>query len=88
MTLCGMDPAHYNGPITYAPVKAQDYWRIEMAAVTVEGIVITTTADAIVDTGTSLLTGPTDAIRQVRGTTIASISPLETPREPEEAPKH
>ena len=77
MTVCGTDPVHYNvnsqvislyslkGPITYAPVKSKDYWRISMDGLSIVGENITGTVDAILDTGTSLITGPTEEVLKV-----------------------
>ena len=53
------------GPITYAPLKAKDYWRISLNSVSVTGTQVSGKVDAIVDTGTSLLAGPTDPIKQI-----------------------
>jgi cathepsin D len=66
LTLCGMDPSHYTGPIAWENLKSTDYWRINLGAVTVTGTQITGPVDAIVDTGTSLMTGPTDQIKQIQ----------------------
>ncbi|PAV55667.1 hypothetical protein WR25_01524 [Diploscapter pachys] len=67
MTLCGMDPAHYTGPIAWEPLVAEDYWRIKLGAVAINGVTYTDgPVDSIVDTGTSLLTGPTEAIKKIQ----------------------
>ncbi len=58
MTLCGIDPNHYQGTITWTPLTAEDYWSINMDSLTIGTTAITnTTASAIVDTGTSLIIG-------------------------------
>ncbi|KIH50482.1 eukaryotic aspartyl protease [Ancylostoma duodenale] len=50
MTLCGMDPAHYKGSIAWEPLISEDYWRIKLGAVSIQG--------------TSYTNGPVDAIIQ------------------------
>ncbi|ETN82237.1 eukaryotic aspartyl protease [Necator americanus] len=67
MTLCGTDPAHYKGSIAWEPLVSEDYWRIKLGSVTIDGTTYTNgPVDSIVDTGTSLLTGPTDAIKKIQ----------------------
>ncbi|PIO61280.1 eukaryotic aspartyl protease [Teladorsagia circumcincta] len=66
LTLCGTNSAHYKGPIAWVPLTREDYWRINLDAVAVQGLPITyEQASAIVDTGTSLLYGPSDAIQRI-----------------------
>ncbi|KAK6014804.1 hypothetical protein OSTOST_19804, partial [Ostertagia ostertagi] len=65
LTLCGTNPAHYKGPLVWAPVVVEKYWQIEMGPVYVGRMPMTNgTAQAIVDTGTSIIAGPTDVINQ------------------------
>ncbi|PIO73411.1 hypothetical protein TELCIR_04615 [Teladorsagia circumcincta] len=66
MTLCGMDPSHYQGPIAWEPLTVEDYWRINLRGVSIQDYTIAYgPISAIVDTGTSLIAGPTDAIQTV-----------------------
>lgn len=64
----GVDPQHYTGDHIYVPVSREGYWQFEMGDFVVgdhstgycaEG------CDAIIDSGTSLLAGPTTIIAQV-----------------------
>jgi cathepsin D len=66
MTLCGTDPAHYKGTIAWENLTKEDYWRIQMGGLKVKTTTITGPISAIVDTGTSLLAGPTDQVAQVQ----------------------
>uniref|UniRef100_A0AC35UCP4 Peptidase A1 domain-containing protein n=1 Tax=Rhabditophanes sp. KR3021 TaxID=114890 RepID=A0AC35UCP4_9BILA len=67
MTLCDLDPKHYTGTIAYEPLTAEDYWRINISGVKVGSTVVATgPVSGIVDTGTSLLTGPTAAVNQIQ----------------------
>ena len=69
----GSDPAHYVGNFTYVPVDKQAYWQFEMNEVRVSGRKFCSGGcQAIADTGTSLLAGPsaeTDAINNLLGAT-------------------
>ncbi|KAM5297367.1 napsin-A [Glossophaga mutica] len=65
LVLGGADPAHYIPPLTYVPVTVPAYWQIHMERVKV-GTGLTLCAQgcaAILDTGTSLITGPWEEIR-------------------------
>nr|XP_051687444.1 napsin-A [Oryctolagus cuniculus] len=65
LVLGGADPAHYTPPLTFVPVTVPAYWQIHMQRVEV-GTQLTLCAQgcaAILDTGTSLITGPTEEIR-------------------------
>ncbi|KAH7695278.1 aspartic protease 3, partial [Aphelenchoides avenae] len=66
MTLCDTDPKHYKGQIAWEALTAEDYWRINLGGVSVNGQVVTGKISAIVDTGTSLMAGPTDQIKQIQ----------------------
>ncbi|PIN14837.1 Phytepsin [Handroanthus impetiginosus] len=64
----GVDPKHYKGDHSYVPVTKKGYWQFEMGDFLVgdqstgfcEG-----GCGAIVDSGTSLLTGPTTIVTQI-----------------------
>ncbi|CAM9387536.1 unnamed protein product [Choristocarpus tenellus] len=58
LVLGGTDSAHYTGEISYVPVTRKGYWQIDLDDVKVEGTSSTSVNTAIVDSGTSLLVGP------------------------------
>ncbi|XP_073065273.1 aspartic proteinase oryzasin-1-like [Primulina eburnea] len=64
----GVDPEHYKGNHTYVPVTEKGYWQFDSGDVLV-GNLSTAFCEggcaAIVDSGTSLLTGPTTVITQI-----------------------
>ncbi|XP_043454389.1 napsin-A [Prionailurus viverrinus] len=77
LVLGGSDPAHYIPPLTFVPVTIPAYWQIHMGRMKV-GTGLTLCAQgcaAILDTGTSLITGPTEEIRALN-TAIGGISLL------------
>nr|XP_057922009.1 nothepsin [Doryrhamphus excisus] len=74
----GIDEALYNGPIAWLPVTAKGYWQIKMDSVEVQGVssFCPRGCQAIVDTGTSLIAGPTNDIlilQQLIGATPTNI---------------
>lgn len=66
LVLGGADPAHYFGSITWEPLKAATYWEIQMQDFQVGGKSFATGGcSAIVDSGTSLLTGPSESVAEI-----------------------
>jgi hypothetical protein len=63
----GTDPAHYTGDFSYVPLKAATYWEITLDQFTVGSNTFIPTGgqNAIVDSGTSLLTGPSEVVAQI-----------------------
>ncbi|XP_027329279.1 aspartic proteinase-like [Abrus precatorius] len=64
----GVDPAHYKGKHTYAPVTRKGYWQFDMGDVLIGGKPTGYCADgcsAIADSGTSLLAGPTTVVTMI-----------------------
>jgi len=65
LTLCGTDPNHYVGELTYVPVTRQAYWQFTVDEVVVDGHSIATKFEAIADSGTSMLVGPKSEIDRI-----------------------
>ncbi|KAM6153384.1 napsin-A isoform 2-T2 [Erethizon dorsatum] len=65
LVLGGSDPAHYVPPLTFVPVTIPAYWQIHMERVMVStGLTLCAQGcAAILDTGTSLITGPSEEIQ-------------------------
>mmetsp|Transcript_44823 Transcript_44823/g.85708 ORF Transcript_44823/g.85708 Transcript_44823/m.85708 type:complete len:421 (-) Transcript_44823:246-1508(-) len=66
ITFGGKDPNHYTGKITYVPLSAETYWQFEVDSVGVYGTKLSTRFQAIADSGTSLLAGPTEIINKIQ----------------------
>jgi hypothetical protein len=65
LTICGTDKNHYEGELLYTPVTRQKYWEIKVDALTVKSETIATSFQAVVDSGTSLITGPSADVRKL-----------------------
>uniref|UniRef100_A0A7I4Y6N0 Peptidase A1 domain-containing protein n=1 Tax=Haemonchus contortus TaxID=6289 RepID=A0A7I4Y6N0_HAECO len=66
LTICGTDPAHYKGAIAWVPLIAERLWRIELGPVYTRGTTLTTgPQQAIVDTGSSIITAPMSVVQQI-----------------------
>lgn len=66
LTVGGMDPAHYTGEMVWVPLLAATYWEISMDDVQINGqSYVSGPVKAIVDSGTSLLTGPSDKVAEI-----------------------
>ncbi|CAA6668874.1 unnamed protein product [Spirodela intermedia] len=64
----GVDRRHFKGNHTFVPVTQRGYWRFEMGDILIGNHttgLCSGGCTAIVDTGTSLLTGPTTVITQI-----------------------
>jgi len=63
----GVDPKHYKGSFTYVPLSHESYWQVALDGVSlgVAGTSLSTTKKAIVDSGTSVLVGPTAEVQAI-----------------------
>lgn len=65
LTLGGVNEDHYTGDIEWVPLTEETYWVISVDDMSVEGESFSTTTKAIVDSGTSIITGPSDDIAKL-----------------------
>ncbi|KAM5186160.1 pepsin F-like [Callospermophilus lateralis] len=68
LMLGGVDPSYYSGQLTWVPVSKPSYWQIAMDSIAVNGKVIACDGgcQGIIDTGTSLLSGPPDHVLNIQ----------------------
>ncbi|XP_043572468.1 pepsin A-like [Chiloscyllium plagiosum] len=64
----GVDPNHYTGEINWVPVTQEGYWQILVDSVKINGQIVACHGgcQAIVDTGTSLIVGPSSPIQTIQ----------------------
>ncbi|EDO49162.1 predicted protein, partial [Nematostella vectensis] len=74
LLLGGSDPKYYKGNFSYVPVTQEGYWQFKMDGISVkEGSFCSDGCQAIADTGTSLIAGPTDEIEKLNNLIGAKI---------------
>ncbi|XP_038675945.1 pepsin A-2/A-3-like [Scyliorhinus canicula] len=63
----GVDPNHYTGQINWVPVTVEGYWQIHLDSVKLNGQVVACEngCQAVVDSGTSVIVGPTAPIQKI-----------------------
>ncbi|KAM9318947.1 cathepsin D [Pholidichthys leucotaenia] len=68
LLLGGTDPKYYSGDFSYVNITRQAYWQIHMDGLSVGSQLSLCKGgcEAIVDTGTSLITGPTAEVRSLQ----------------------
>uniref|UniRef100_A0A8C2YRY3 Cathepsin E n=1 Tax=Chinchilla lanigera TaxID=34839 RepID=A0A8C2YRY3_CHILA len=68
LTFGGYDPSHFSGNLNWVPVTKQAYWQIALEGIQVGDSMMFCSegCQAIVDTGTSLITGPPRKIKQLQ----------------------
>lgn len=68
LTFGGYDHSHFSGSLNWVPVTKQGYWQIALDTIQVGSTMMFCSdgCQAIVDTGTSLLTGPSGDIKQLQ----------------------
>ncbi|VDK59052.1 unnamed protein product [Anisakis simplex] len=65
LTLCGIDETRYKGDLTWVPLIAETYWQIRMDEARVGNQAISGSVAGVVDTGTSLIVGPTESVNKI-----------------------
>merc|ERR1712039_1155120 len=61
----GVDEKHYTGDFTFVPLSSETYWQVAMDDAKLGGVSVPTTKSAIVDSGTSLLAGPSAEVKAI-----------------------
>jgi len=61
----GVDEKHYTGSFTFVPLISESYWEVSLDGAILGGQSVAGEGKAIVDSGTSLLAGPTSTITAI-----------------------
>lgn len=65
LVLGGTDPNHYTGDFAAVSLQSESYWQVKLDGLKLEGDTIGSTPYAIVDSGTSLMAGPTTDVKAI-----------------------
>jgi len=67
LLLGGIDESHFTGAIKYVPLISETFWEIEMESLSVGSHTdgLCSNCKAVVDTGTSVIAGPSDVVSQI-----------------------
>lgn len=76
MTLCGTDSNHYEGELLYVPVTRKAYWQFTVDSLTINNEKLFRNFEAVADTGTSLIAGPSDDIERLHQAIGAQRNPM------------
>jgi len=80
LILGGYDTNHFTGSLVWVPVTSETYWETQLDSFEINGQAVTGTLTAVVDTGTSILAGPSadvKAIAKLVGATPFPLNPAE-----------
>jgi len=79
LILGGTDESLYTGEMSYVPLSSKTYWQVNMDSIDfgcVTDFVCVGGCQAILDTGTSLIAGPTEQVKEINRALGATIIPL------------
>jgi hypothetical protein len=76
LTLGGYDETKFEGELTWVPVTSETYWEVQLDDMQVNGKSITNCTKAVLDTGTSILAGPTADVKAFAALVGATPFPL------------
>jgi len=75
MLIGGIDDSHYTGDFTYVPLSSKTYWQFKVDGLKVNGV-SEQDFQAIADTGTSLMAGPTPVMTEINKAIGATKVPM------------
>jgi hypothetical protein len=76
LLLGGINPNHYTGPMTWVPLISETYWEVTLDSLQMAGKVVSQAKFAVLDTGTSILAGPSAEVANIAKAVGATPFPL------------
>merc|ERR1712028_196821 len=76
MTLGGIDSNHYTGDLTYVNLTQESYWETKLDSLVINGTRMTSATAVILDTGTSILAGPSADVKALAAQAGATPTPI------------
>jgi hypothetical protein len=76
LDFCASDSSHYVGTPVWVPLTQETYWEAQLTSLTINGASQTTATRVVLDSGTSLLAGPSVDIRNIANAVGATPFPL------------
>lgn len=61
----GIDPTKFTGQLTFVPLTSATYWEVSLSYLKIGDQSVTSATKAIVDSGTSILAGPSDEVKKI-----------------------
>lgn len=74
LSIGGIDSTKYTGSLTYIPLSSETYWEVPLSSMTIGGSKVTTATKAVLDTGTSILAGPSAEVKKIATSVGAKAS--------------
>ncbi len=67
----GIDKAHYIGELVNVPLISESSWEVQMDALKFGSTSVSSEPSAIIDSGTSLLAGPSNVVKAIVDAVVA-----------------
>ena len=69
----GIDKSHFTGELKKVPLASETYWEVSMDQLNFGGEKVASSQKAIIDSGTSLLAGPSEAVKALAAKVGATL---------------
>lgn len=76
LTLGGYDSTKFTGELTWVPLTSETYWETALDGLLLGGKSVTNCSKVVLDTGTSILAGPTEDVKAIAAALGATPFPL------------
>jgi hypothetical protein len=76
LTLGGYDSSKFSGSLSWIPLISESYWEVELDGLSLGGTRMTNATKAVLDSGTSIMAGPSDDVAALAAAVGATPFPL------------